>query len=65
MSHRLHCLSLVRSPGDRHVASAEAKVWLILKRARDVEVAVQEKLRLDPVLPVIAQLAGVVVSLSI
>jgi hypothetical protein len=45
-------LALSFSPGDREVTTAEAKVWLISKRARDGEIAVQQELRLDAVLPV-------------
>jgi hypothetical protein len=41
------------SPGDREVTTAEAKVWLISKRARDLELAVEQKLRLDAVFPAI------------
>ena len=44
------------------LTAGDVEFWLILKRPRNVELAVQQELRLDAKLAVIAQLSDVVIA---
>ena len=61
----LHGRTLAISPVRRDLVRAEVQFRLIQERLRDVECAVQQELRLDAELPVVAQLAGIARTLNL